>query len=81
MGTNGKEEEYTLLYGINGNAVRKEGGEMGYSTEAVAEVVGGGGWGRPLWQGEQRRKDREGGMLVKPRVFMRAASVFFFALW
>ena len=28
--------------------------------------------------GERKRGDREGGKLVKPQIFMRTASVFFF---
>ena len=54
-----REEERRLLCAINGHSVREEGGEMGFSMEAV--VVGGGGWGRPLWQGRERGETgREG---------------------
>ncbi|CAJ1053989.1 Hypothetical predicted protein [Xyrichtys novacula] len=58
---------------------------MGFSTEAVLVEVVGGDWGRPLWQargrrGEIEREERERGKLVKPRIFMKTASVFSLAV-
>lgn len=40
---------------------------------------GGGGWlGETTVAGEKERRDREGGKLVKPRIFMKKPSVLLF---
>lgn len=47
---------------------------MGFSTEAVVVV---GGLGETTVAGERERRGREGGRLVKLRIFMKTPSVFF----